>query len=109
MRKYLFPYVFRPIFRGFLWGLDKLYQATRKRIEPKYPYDESTSTITLPKNIEKEIYWMAVQEGKPKAVKNVTELTGATLRISKNYVDYILIAKRTRLRSEGTKTREEDP
>lgn len=93
MRKYLSSYVLRPIFRGFLWGLDKLYQATRKRIEPTYPYDESTRTIALPKHIEKEIYRTAVQEGKPKAVKKVAELTGATLRISKNYVDYLLIAK----------------
>lgn len=93
MRRYLFLYVIRPVVKGFLLGIDKLYQATRKRIEPTYPYDENTGTVVLPNEVEKDVYRTAVQEGKPKAIKKVAELTGATLRISKNYVDYLLIAK----------------
>ena len=89
MNKYLF-YVLKPFFEAFLWGLDKLFQITRKRVEPTYPYDSKTGKIILPKNIENEIYQMAIKSDKPKAVKKVTELTGAGLRISKDYVDNLL-------------------
>ena len=95
MRKYLFLYVIRPLVRTVLWSLDKLYQATRKRGEVKYPYDKHTGTISLPEHLEDEVRQIAVQEGRPKAIKKVGELTGAGLRVSKNYVDYLLLTQRT--------------
>jgi ribosomal protein L7/L12 len=33
---------------------------------------------------------MAIKADKPKAIKKVTELTGAGLRVSKDYVDNLL-------------------
>jgi hypothetical protein len=90
MNKYLF-YALKPFFEVFLWGLDKLFQITRKRVEPTYSYDRKTGKIILPKNIENEIYQMAIKADKPKAVKKVTKLTGAGLRVSKDYVDNLLM------------------
>jgi hypothetical protein len=77
--KYLFLYVIRPLLGALLWSLDKLYQATRKKGEVKYPYDKHTGAISLPEHLEDEVRQIAVQEGKPKAIKKVTELTGAGL------------------------------
>ena len=74
MNKYLF-YVLKPFFEAFLWGLDKLFQITRKRVEPTYPYDSKTGKIILPKNIENEIYQMAIKSDKPKAVRARQEIT----------------------------------
>ena len=90
MNRYLF-YVLKPFFEVFLWSLDKLFKITRKRVEPTYPYNRETKKINLPKNIEDEIYQMAIKGDKPKAIKKVTELTGAGLRISKDYVDNLLM------------------
>ena len=101
MNKYLF-YVLKPFFEVFLWSLDKLFQITRKRVEPTYPYDRKTRKIILPKNIENEIYQMAIKTDKPKAIKKVTELTGAGLRVSKDYVDNLLINMGADSKVKGT-------
>ena len=61
-------------------------------------------TIALPRDVEREIHRIAVEDGKPAAIKTVAELTGATLRISKNYVDYVLMTKRAVFKSESKKT-----
>jgi len=90
MKKWLF-YILYPIVHTFLWSLDIFFQLTRKKITPRFPYDKKTKTITLPADVDREIYQLAVKEGKPQAVKKVTELTGAGLRISKNYVDELLV------------------
>jgi hypothetical protein len=103
MNKYLF-YVLKPFFEVFLWSLDKLFEITRKRVEPTYPYDRETRKVILPKNIENEIYQMAIKLGKPKAIKKVAELTGAGLRVSKNYVDNLLIKMGTGYKVKGTRT-----
>lgn len=94
----------KPFFEVFLWSLDKLFQITRKRVEPTYPYDRKTRKIILPKNIENEIYQMAIKADKPKAVKKVTELTGAGLRISKDYVDNLLMNMGTDSKVRSTRT-----
>ena len=103
MNKYLF-YALKPFLEAFLWGLDKLFQITRKRVEPTYPYDSKTGKIIFPKNIENAIYQMAIKEDKPKAVKKVTELTGAGLRVSKDYVDNLLINMKADSKVKGTRT-----
>jgi len=102
MNRYLF-HVLKPFFGAFLWSLEKLYEVTRKKVEPKYPYDKKTKQIHLPKNIENEIYQLTLKEDKPKAVKNVTELTGAGLRVSKDYVDNLLTNKGMNHKARGTK------
>ena len=83
--------MFKPFVDIFLWSLDKLFKIIRKKTEPTYPYNKETRKISLPKNIEKEIYRMAIREGKPKAMKKVIELTGAGLRVSKDYIDSLLM------------------
>ena len=77
----------RPILKVFLLLLDKLYQAKRKHFTPPYPYDKRTNTISLPKEVEKEIRSLAMAGKKPEALKKVANLTGASLRISKDYID----------------------
>ncbi|HMQ97201.1 MAG TPA: hypothetical protein PKC42_03835 [Candidatus Nanoperiomorbaceae bacterium] len=103
MNRYLF-YALKPFFEVFLWSLDKLFQITRKKIEPTYPYNRKTRKIILPKNIENEIYQIAIKVDKPKAVKKVIELTGAGLRVSKDYVDNLLMNMRTDFKAKGARS-----
>lgn len=75
------------ILKTFLWVLDKLFILTRTKVPPSYPYDKRTKTINLPSTIEKELRQLIVTGNKVEAIKRVTRLTGAGLRISKDYVD----------------------
>lgn len=70
--------------------LEKAFAKHRKKIKPLFPYDAKTGVIRLPPNIEEELrHWVVT--GKPvEAVKRVTELTGAGLRVSKDYVDSLV-------------------
>jgi ribosomal protein L7/L12 len=54
---------------------------------PPFPYDEKTEKIILPENIERELLQIVLAGNKPKAVQKVVELTGAGLKVSKDYVD----------------------
>ena len=47
---------------------------------------------------------MAIKTDKPKAIKKVTELTGAGLRVSKDYVDNLLINMVADSKVRGTRT-----
>ena len=67
--------------------LDKAFQAKQNNPNPPFPYDKDANTIQLPKNIEQELCSLLEQERKVEAVKRVTQLTGAGLRVSKDYVD----------------------
>jgi len=60
---------------------------------PLYPYDKRTNTITLPSAVAHEIFHLAEDVGKPAAVKRVMELTGAGLKVAKDYVDALLKAR----------------
>jgi ribosomal protein L7/L12 len=73
--------------RAFLFILDKAFILTRKNIAPPYPYDKRTETIRLPKAIERQLRQLIAEGNKVEAVRQVTKLTGAGLRISKDYVD----------------------
>ncbi|MCI5219722.1 MAG: hypothetical protein D3914_11185 [Candidatus Electrothrix sp. LOE2] len=85
--RYLLHDMLRLCLKCILWGLEKMSDLTRKRVEPKYPCDKKIGKITLPEEVEYEIRQLA-EEGKvPLAVQKVLELTGAGLRISKDYVD----------------------
>ncbi len=55
--------------------------------KPPYPYDKRTEKITLPPEIEQEIRQLVQSGKKIEAVQRVLRLTGAGLRISKDYVD----------------------
>jgi ribosomal protein L7/L12 len=72
------------VLKAFLMILDKVFLLARKKIVPLYPYDKRTRAITLPKEVERHL----VADGnKVEAVRQVTRLTGAGLRVSKDYVD----------------------
>lgn len=91
-RKQQIPPSTQTIIERFLEKLDKIFQARQNNPNPPYPYDKDTNTIKLPKNIEQELSHLLVQGQKVEAVKRVTRLTGAGLRVSKDYVD--ALAKR---------------
>ena len=67
--------------------LEKAFAKYRKKVKPLFPNDAQTDVIRLPQHIEEELRHL-VLTGKPvEAVKRVAELTGAGLRVSKDYVD----------------------
>jgi len=61
-----------------------------KRPAPLFPYDKRTDTISLPAEIEKEVKNIALTKSVPLAMKRVMNLTGAGLKVSKNYIDNLL-------------------
>jgi hypothetical protein len=67
--------------------LEKLYEQQRPKIKPKYPYDRKTDTIQLPPEIVEDLKFTLLAGNKAAAVKRVAELTGAGLRVSKDFVD----------------------
>jgi hypothetical protein len=54
---------------------------------PRYPYDQMTDQITLPPNLEKEIGDLVRGGNKIQAMRQVMDLTGAGLKVAKDYVD----------------------
>jgi hypothetical protein len=80
------------LLNGFLEFLDETYQETREPMEPLYPYDQKTNTIALPDDLEEEVRQLVLSGRKPAAMKRVIELTGAGLRVSKDYVDSLVNA-----------------
>ncbi len=67
--------------------MDKTFQAMQNNPNPPHPYDNERDSISLPKDIEDELRVLVVKGRKVEAVKRVAQLTGAGLRISKDYVD----------------------
>ena len=76
--------------------LENTYEKVRKPIMPLYPYDKATGTITLPEKTDGELRKLVVDGKKPEAVKRVTQLTGAGLRASKDYVDNLMKSNLTK-------------
>jgi ribosomal protein L7/L12 len=83
-----------PEIDAFLTNLDEVFQKTRKKTVPLYPYNKQTNTITLPPEIDKDLRSLIFMGNKIEAVKRVTELTGAGLRVSKDYVDNLALDNR---------------
>jgi hypothetical protein len=69
-----------------LQWLEEEFARVRDRTLPPFPYDAKTNAIALPYEIESELRHLALT-GQKEAVKRVTKLTGAGLRVSKDYVD----------------------
>ena len=76
--------------QGFLEWLDEEFQSRHNNPNPPYPYNRETKIIKLPIEVEEEIVALLRRGLKVEAVKRVTKLTGAGLRISKDYVDDML-------------------
>ena len=89
--------VVRLILRVVLWLLEKVFVLVREGSSfPAYPYDRDTNTISLPADIQKEIRQLVSIGSKPEAVRRVSRLTGAGLRLSKDYVDGLVETRRHR-------------
>jgi hypothetical protein len=58
-----------------------------KGVTPLYPYDSKTNAIRLPPSIDDELRVLVLSGNKVEAVKRVTVLAGAGLRVSKDYLD----------------------
>ena len=86
----------RPFLKAVLVILDKFFQLTRKKSTPPFPYNKKTNMIILPSEVEKELRRLISTGNKVEAIKRVTKLTGAGLRVSKDYVDSL--PKRSRSR-----------
>jgi hypothetical protein len=54
---------------------------------PRYPYDQKSDQITLPPNLEKEIRDLVRGGNNIQAMRQVMDLTGAGLKVSKDYLD----------------------
>ena len=75
----------------FLDELEVLFEAERDRsIPPLYPFDPKRNLIRIPKGVEDRLRQLAQNGEKIEAVKQITRLTGASLRVSKDYIDNLL-------------------
>jgi ribosomal protein L7/L12 len=75
------------VMKDFLKYLEERFEEEREPIVPVYPYDKKTNRISLPPKINKKLKRLVLKGNKVEAVKQVTQLTGAGLRLSKDYVD----------------------
>jgi len=69
--------------------LEEAFAKFRKKVKPRFPYDAKTKAIRLPPTIEEELRHLILTGKKVEAFRLVTELTGAGLRVSKDYVDHL--------------------
>ena len=79
----------RPVLQAILVVLEKVFALLRKKAIPPFPYNAKTHTISLPAQIECELRSLVSTGNKVEAMKRVISLTGAGLRMSKDYVDQL--------------------
>src|SRR5262249_9211950 len=79
----------RPVLQALLVVLEKVFVLLRKKAVYPFPYNKSTHTISLPAQIERELRRLVSTGNKVEAMKRVISLTGAGLRVSKDYVDQL--------------------
>jgi ribosomal protein L7/L12 len=77
----------RCMLQALLVVLEKVFALLRKKVVYPFPYNKSTHTISLPIQIERELRRLVSTGNKVEAMKRVISLTGAGLRVSKDYVD----------------------
>ena len=77
----------RPVLQALLVVLEKVFALRRKKAVYPFPYNIRTHTISLPAQIERELRRLVSTGKKVEAMKRVISLTGAGLRVSKDYVD----------------------
>jgi len=77
----------RPVLQALLVVLEKVFALLRKKAVYPFPYNIRTHTISLPAQIERELRRLVSTGNKVEAMKRVISLTGAGLRVSKDYVD----------------------
>ena len=57
---------------------------------PPFPFDPRTNAIQLPSEVAHELFHLVKVGNKVEAVQRVMELTGAGLKVAKDYVDTLL-------------------
>jgi ribosomal protein L7/L12 len=67
--------------------LEKVFALLRKKAVYPFPSNIRTHTISLPAQIERELRRLVSTGEKVEARKRVISLTGAGLRVAKDYVD----------------------
>jgi ribosomal protein L7/L12 len=67
--------------------LERIFEVLRDKTTPPFPYDKKTHAIRLPVEVETELRRLVSKGDRIEAIKYVTRLTGAGLRVSKAYVD----------------------
>jgi ribosomal protein L7/L12 len=77
----------RPVLQALLVVLEKVFALRRKKAVYPFPYNKSTHTISLPAQIERELRRLVSTGKKVEAMQRVLSLTGAGLRVAKDYVD----------------------
>jgi hypothetical protein len=70
--------------------LKRAYAKYRRKVKPLFPYDAKTNMGRLPPSVEDDMRRLVSTGRLVEAVKRVTELTGAGLRVSKDYVDNLV-------------------
>ena len=73
--------------QALLVVLEKVFALRRKKAVYPFPYNKSTHTISLPAQIERELRRLVSTGKKVEAMQRVLSLTGAGLRVAKDYVD----------------------
>ena len=69
--------------------LETVFALIRKKQVYPFRYNTVTNSITLPAQINNELQSLIAVGKHVEAVKRVTNLTGAGLRIAKDYVDQL--------------------
>ncbi|MCX7839173.1 MAG: hypothetical protein N2559_06915 [Anaerolineae bacterium] len=72
--------------------LEKEFERLRDKTPAPFPYDSETNEIHLPYEIESELRHLVLTGRKIEAMRRVLQLTGASLRIAKDYVDSLVEA-----------------
>ena len=67
--------------------LEHVFALLRKKAIYPFPYNAQAHTIDLPAQIKRELRGLVASGKKVEAMKRVISLTGAGLRVSKDYVD----------------------
>jgi ribosomal protein L7/L12 len=77
-----------PQMHALLGLLERSFEQQRdKATPPPFPLEGQTGAVNLPKEKVMELNRLLRSGEKVKAVKRVTQLTGAGLRVAKDYVD----------------------
>jgi len=77
------------VLQAILVVLEKVFALLRKKAVYPFPYNAKINTISLPAQIERELRGLVSTGKKVEAMKRVLSLTGAGLRVSKDYVDQL--------------------
>ena len=85
----MFSALRRLVLQVILVVLETVFALIRKKQVYPFRYNTVTNSITLPAQINNELQSLIAVGKHVEAVKRVTNLTGAGLRIAKDYVDQL--------------------